>query len=52
MSFYALSHSDVVKVFGQAGRKFNIMHKEYIIAIRNSNSNVGYVNRILSSGIC
>jgi hypothetical protein len=35
---------------GQTGRIFQIRYKEYIQAIRNNNSNTGYLNHILNTG--
>jgi hypothetical protein len=34
----------------QTGRNFKTRHKEYIQAIRNSNTNMGYSNYILNAG--
>jgi hypothetical protein len=35
---------------GQTGGTLNIRYREHIQAIRNNNSNSGYLNRIINSG--
>jgi hypothetical protein len=38
------------KDIGQTGRAFHTRYKEHIQAVRNNNSNSGYLNHILNTG--